>query len=291
MAFFDYRPTTTLYHYCSGGSFEGITTNGSIWLSDLQYANDPKELQLAAIIDRVMTEMIRDATSFRDREAYARLKVELQKLKNRLWMHSFSVSTKPDQLPMWQEYTDRGRGFCIGFKPSAFDDMSVRVQKVRYVTPENLSALHSAIAVIAAPLVGHVNDHFKRIDCTTQLLSLITATKDHSWAHENEIRLIFSSMTRPSIDGRVNVPVGMLKDGTEIMPSDPLMRRRGEVDVPYFNMKFGRYRRGNWNPYGAIAEVIVGPNSSLTLDEVSANLRSKGYLGVAVRSSQCSFRP
>ncbi|MBB3138772.1 hypothetical protein FHS26_006551 [Rhizobium pisi] len=291
MAFYDYRPTSMLYHSCSAAGFAGITSNGSIWLSDLQYANDPKELQLAEIVDRVLMEVIREEALPQVRAAYAGMKVQLQTLRQRFWMHSFSLSLQSDKLPMWQEYTDRGRGYCIGFRPSAFDHMSLRVQRVRYVQSEHLGALHTAVAEIAAPLVGRQDDIALRIGAVTSLLSLITATKEDTWQHEDEVRLIFSSMSRPSVDGKVNIPVGILRDGTEIPARDPLLRTRGDVEVPYFDMQFGRYRSGRWDPSGAIAEVIVGPNNTRTVDEVSDELRAKGYRGVKVIRSRCSFRP
>ncbi len=213
-----------------------------------------------------MMELIREEKSSEVRTAYARMKVQLKTLRERLWMYSFSLSLKDDRLPMWQEYTDRGRGFCIGFRPTAFDDMSLRVQRVRYVKPERLSTLHAAIAEIAAPLVGRKDDFIELIGPVTALLSLVTATKDDTWGHEDEVRLIFSSMSRPSLDGKVNIPVAMLRDGTEISAKDPLFRIRNDIQVPYFNMKFGRYRSEQWHPSGAIASVLIGPT---TLDQLT----------------------
>lgn len=291
MAIYDYRPSSTLFHYCSAGGFDGITTNGSIWLSDLQFANDPKELQLAAIVENVMRELIREERSPQVRVTYASMKRQLEKLRLRLWMYSFSLSQKADQLPMWQEYTDRGRGLCIGFKATAFDHMSLRIQRVKYVRPEHLEALHSAVAAIAAPFIGKENDFAVMLEPMTAVLGLITTTKDDTWQHEDEVRLIFSSMSRPSVDGKINIPVELLRDGTETYPKDPLLRSRDGMEVPYFSKQFGKYRSGRWDPSGAIDSVVIGPNNPRTVADVSDELRAKGYRGVTVTRSRCSFRP
>lgn len=291
MAIYDYRPTSTLFHYCSTGSFDGITTNGSIWLSDLQFANDPKELQLAAIIEKVMTELTQEERSPKVRATYASMKLQLEKLRRRLWMHSFSLSRKADQLPMWQEYTDRGRGFCIGFKATAFDHMSLRIQRVKYINSRHLETLHPAIAAIAAPFIGKENDFAVMLEPMTAVLGLITSAKDDTWQHEDEVRLIFSSMSRPALDGNLNIPVEILRDGTEVYPKDPLLRLRDGIEIPYFSKQFGRYRSGRWDASGAIECVIIGPNNPRTVTEVLDDLRAKGYRGVSVTRSRCSFRP
>ena len=46
MAFLEYRPTRTLYQYCSPILFRGITGSKRLWFSDLNAANDPREIRL-----------------------------------------------------------------------------------------------------------------------------------------------------------------------------------------------------------------------------------------------------
>jgi hypothetical protein len=287
MAFLEYRPTSTLYHYCTVGSFEGITINGSIWLSDLQHANDPKELQLAAVLGEVLREIIARTDSAEERAAYASVKVHLGNMRNRFGMYSSSFSLKADQLPMWQEYTDRGRGFIIGFKPSAFNDMPLRVQRVRYVTRDHFEALHNEVTKIVAPLFGKHEDFLERIGPVTELLSLVTGIKDHTWQHEDEVRLIFSDMSQE----RTGIPIGVLRDGTELYSEPPRSRKRNGVDVAYFSKPFGRYRAGRWDPSGAISEVIVGPNNPASSDDILTKLAERGLRGVTISNSRCAFRP
>lgn len=293
MAFLEYRPTSTLFHYCSALGFDGITGSGSIWLTDLQHANDPKELQLAEIIEQVMNELLDKASDLPEWQAvYRQLQYRLQRLRQRFGMYSFSLSLKGDQLPMWQEYTDRGRGFCIGFRGSAFNHMPLRVQKVTYATPSHLGSLHPEIERIAKPLVGHETDFIAEIGPMTELLSLITSVKDDTWAHEAEVRLIFSSMARPDdFDGEPPIPVSLLRDGTPVYPADPLLRMRDGLSVPYFSKPFGRMQQGTWDPSRSIARVIIGPNNNRSVSEVEAYLRRIGYRDFEVVTSRCAFRP
>lgn len=153
MAFLEYRPRSALFHYCGPLGFDGITGNGSIWLTDLQDANDPKELQLADVIDRVMTELADNkATAPALKATYLHLQRRLHLLRTRFGMYSFSLSLRGDQLPMWQEYTDRGRGFCIAFRASAFNHMPLRVQRVSYAKPDYFGSIHSRMEEIRSLL-------------------------------------------------------------------------------------------------------------------------------------------
>jgi hypothetical protein len=270
-----------------------VTQSGAIWLSDLQHANDPKELQLGEIAEQVLSELIEKEVDRPDwQAAYNQISFRLNRLRPRFGVHSFSLSLKSDQLPMWQEYTDRGRGYCIGFRPTAFNHMPVRVQKVAYVNPTDLQAIYLEIEEIARPLVGHHDDFLKEIAQVTQLLCRITSVKDDSWEHENEVRLIFSSMARPNdFEGKPSLPVALLPDGTNVYPDDPLLRERDGIKVPYFAKPFGRMRAGVWSPSGAIGSVIIGPNNSRSEDEVAQYLSDKGYVNFNVSKSRCSFRP
>lgn len=294
MAFLEYQPRSTLFHYCSAAGFDGITGSASIWLTDLYQANDPKELQLADVIDQVTGELRDKETTTKALKAvYLQLRGQIQHLKGRFGTYSFSLSLRGDQLPMWQEYTDRGRGYCIGFRPSAFNHMPLRVQRVTYVRPDYFGSIHAEIEEIASPLVGHLDDLRKRVEIVTRLLSLITSVKDDTWAHEDEVRLIFSSMAKPGdFDGAPILPVGLLRDGTEVYPSDPLIRHRNGSPVRYFMQPFGRMRSSAlWDASRAISLVLVGPNNDRPIDQIAEDLRAKGFRDVEVAKSRCAFRP
>lgn len=292
MAFLEYRPTTSLFHYCGSDGFYGITENGSVWLSDLQYSNDPKELQLVAVIETLMLELIRDPKTPADlRATYKSLVPRIQTYRPNLALNSFSLSLKGDQLPMWQEYTDRGRGFCIAFRATAFNDMPLRVQKVQYVSPDYFGLLHGQVEAIVRPLVGSDPNQIEQIINASQLFALATSVKDETWRHEEEVRLIFSSSARPGdFDPGKPLPISLLQDGTPVFPENALYRERLGQKVPYHVKPFGRLRERKWDASGAIERVIIGPNNTCLITEVRDYLLGLGYRNFEVIQSRCAFR-
>ena len=303
MAFFEYKPISPLYHYCGPESFEGIIKSGAMWLTDLQHLNDPKELQLIDIIDKLILELSQNPkTTPNLRRAYQTLIPRLQGVRPHLGLYSFSLSLKGEQLPMWQEYTARGRGYCIGFKATAFNDMSLRVQKVEYASQDSLSSIGSKIEGLVRPLVG-MNLKPNQIELHTtepiatviRLLCLASSTKDDIWAHEQEVRLVFSSS--PVLPKLKPVwpfekwTIGMLPDGSPMVPEEPSYRQRNGQSVPYHVKPFGQWRDNVWNKSGSIAEVILGCNNLRSVEDVERELFELGYTNVKVTNSKCNFRP
>jgi hypothetical protein len=45
MAYLEYQPRSTLYHYSSPDGFLGIVSSKQLWFSDLGSTNDPREIQ------------------------------------------------------------------------------------------------------------------------------------------------------------------------------------------------------------------------------------------------------
>ncbi len=292
MAFLQYQPRNTLFHYCRPDGFDGITESSSIWLSDLRFANDPKELQLAEVIETLMQELVCEPkTSVEVRSACEALGPRLRRFRNRGGINSFSLSLEADQLPMWQEYTDRGRGFCIGFRATTFNHMPLRIQKVEYVQEDYFGCLHDRVRALVHPLVGHEYDQIKQSLAASEILSLATSVKDHTWQHEKEVRLVFASMARPSdFEPGQRFQIAEFADGTPVYPEDPLYRGRDSEKVPYHVKPFGRLREGVWDASSAIETVIVGSNNVRAIDEVKDNLLGRGYKNFEVVQSKCVFR-
>ena len=292
MAFLEYQPRTPLFHYCGPGGFGGITQNGSIWLSDLRFANDPKELQLADVIEMLMRNLIEDSATSADlRSACEALVPRMRHFRDRWGLNSFSLSLKADQLPMWQEYTDRGRGFCIGFRATAFNHMPLRIQKVLYVSDGYFGTVGDRVKALLNPLIGQDYNEVEQILASSRITSLATSVKDHSWQHEEEIRLIFSSTTRPTdFEPGRTFPIGELPDGTAVFAQEPLYRDRDGSVVPYHVKPFGHLRAGRWDASRAIKTVILGPNNTRSTDDVTGDLLGYGYRDFEVIRSRCAFR-
>ena len=293
MAYLEYSPRTPLYHYTSELGFQGMATNGALWLTDLQYANDPKELQLAHAIPKIMEELSTRTQDEALQEVYFKAANELIHVRSRFGLYSFSLSLKSDKLPMWQEYTDRGRGYCIQFRATTFNQMPLRIQRVKYVDPNYFNSLHTEIETLAKPLLGVRFRTVESIIKLTSFLTLMSSVKNDIWEHEDEVRLIFSSMATPKDfkAGETVFPVGLLPDGTGIAPEEPAHRERGGELVPYFSKQFGRYKNGTWDASRSFERIILGCNNERDEGEVEQQLRGLGYQSFTVERSNCLFKP
>ena len=299
MAFLEFRPSTPLFHYCSPEGFYGITKSGSIWLTDLQYLNDPRELQLVAEISNLMLELSESSqTPYGLKIAYKKLVPRLEGVRPDLGLYSFSLSLKGDQLPMWQEYTARGHGFCIAFRSTAFNDMSLRVQKVSYLSSSRANSISDRLEKLIQPLIG-LDYKPNQIDYRTgepistiiRILCLASSTKDDSWEHEEEVRLVMSCSPSLSRNTSVrNLPIGLLPNGVPVIAENPLYRQRNAQQIPYHVRSFGRWRKDVWDQSGAISQVIVGCNNSSSTDEITKYMMELGYRNFEVTRSKRLFR-
>lgn len=292
MAYLQYKPTTTLFHYCGSRAFTGIIESGAIWMSDLRFANDPKELRLLSNLEHVLEQKALQTSCLPHHQAiYGALYQQIQKVRPKMGMCSFSLSLKSDQLPMWQEYTERGRGYCVGFKASAFNHMHLRVQKVAYVSPIYDNLIDAQVDQTLKPFLVSKTTAFDIPLISGELACLATSIKDQSWAHEQEVRLLFSSVARvQDIDARFLLRMGQSRNAQDLLPATPEYRERDGHSVPFHIRPFGKRSENGWIPFGAITEVIVGPNNTKSPKEVSLYLQERGYLNVKVRRSDCAFR-
>ena len=293
MAYQEFTPNSTLYHYCGAEAYEGITGTGKIWLTDLQHMNDPKELQLYSVILSILDMLSEDpAVEAGMRSACSYMSMALIRAKPRFGLHSFSLSMQKDSLPMWQEYTNRGRGYCIGFRATAFNYMPLRIQKVRYVSSSYFSSVKDEVIEILKPYVKYSGDISSTSIYSGELMALVTSIKNKVWSHEKEVRLCFSSLAKPNEIGlNGNIAVGELHDGTPVYAEEAKIRDRNGVKVPYHVKPFGRYKDGTWSPYGAIEKIVIGANNEHSVSTVRDRLTSLGYKGFNVIMSECEFHP
>jgi hypothetical protein len=130
MAFLEYRPTQTVYKYCTPDGFFGIVKSKRLWFSDLGSVNDPREIKLGY-------EHFLDALQFVRNDTYPGERGEfLSVLSNRLTRYRencraycccFSLAV--DELPMWSAYGQNYSGIAIGFRPTALFGIPARIQK------------------------------------------------------------------------------------------------------------------------------------------------------------------
>src|ERR1700683_3770487 len=138
MAYPEYLPRQTLYHYTSIDGLSAILESKCLRLSDLASANDPREIHLGR--EKVFVAL----RSVLDDEYKAGKGANLLHLIRRLiaYFHGVQIfcccfSMAADFLPMWNAYGGNYGGVSIGFRPRAIMDMTGRIQKVKYLDAAN----------------------------------------------------------------------------------------------------------------------------------------------------------
>jgi Protein of unknown function (DUF2971) len=249
MAFLEYTPTQALYQYCSPAGFRGIITSKTLWCTDLESSNDPRELKLGF-------QHFIDALNYVRREEYKdRAGAFLEKLANEVsGSHERSqafcacFSLVSDALPMWREYGDSYRGVAIGFRPSAITSMPGRIQRVRYLnsdTAEDFRQLVRDIVSTSLDPEHSPDDLVYLITAVTNVRAAITALKHHSWEYEREVRFVFVQVRK---DPEPSIPISQYPDDTPVFWESALRRSRGTESVDYKVFPFGRWRQGTAIP-------------------------------------------
>jgi hypothetical protein len=290
MAYLEYRPTQTLYQFCSLQSFRGILASKAIWCTDLNAANDPRELKLGfqhffeALKFVSETEYRGDVGDFL--RGLANRVISGQE-KQQLFCACFSLQR--DSLPMWREYGDNCRGLAIGFRSTAVTSLPGRIQKVRYLNDDSPEEFRSLVRELAKSFDPDRSpeDISYWSGAASNILAAATALKHHTWKYEEEIRFGYAQVYAEP--GR-RVPVSTFDDGAPIFWQKPLTRLRGAEQVQYFAFPFGLRKRNSYKTERAIDRVLIGPRCDLSADEVRAELLSQGFVGVEVLRSECEVR-
>jgi hypothetical protein len=292
MAFLEYRPTQTVYKYCSSDGFIGIIKSKHLWFSDLASMNDPREIKLGHEHFLDALQFVRQQTYPGERGEFLSVladRVARYRKNCRTYCCCFSVAA--DELPMWSAYGQNYSGMAIGFRPTALFGIPARVQKVRYLdenTPEDFRHLVRDIAsqfdVLPIP-----NDAFFWISAAVAAVTAMTALKHNTWAYEKEVRIVHSQRLQPIEDEKFNFKAE-LPDGQIVKWTKPLERSTDSGQVSYLEFPFGLFRKGVYRPERAIEKVILGPKCSLTQAEATAILENNGFENFDVVKSACEIR-
>ena len=290
MAFLEYHPTQTLYQFCSVDSFRGILSSKKIWCSDLEEANDPRELKLGFKHFTAALKFVRENEFKGSKGIFLdRLRDELARYRDVHQAFCACFSLVKDELPMWNEYGSNYSGVAIGFRPTAITSMPGRVQKAKYVNEDTKNDFHEVVREIASRFDPSHNfdDVAYWITASTSAFSAITALKHRSWAHEREVRFIHLQTRKPE---SVWIPRAELPDGTPVYWQKPLSREVRGARVEYKTFPFGRQKKRNYDYSGAIERVVIGPRCTLSKSEVQFELEKNGFKDFEIENSDCQIR-
>jgi hypothetical protein len=292
MAYFEYTPRSTLYHYTSSAGFEGIIRSKELWLSDLKNSNDPRELRIGYDnVFNILNASKNKASSNLSRHFIQYLENDLTSYFSNTTPYCLSLTHSGDSLPMWATYGAYYTGLSIGLRPTAIVDMPVRVQKVRYpnIIPDQETI--GLINDLAEQAASH-DTFLAKAEVVSGVFSIITSIKHDTWSYEAEVRLLHAQRNMPPEKHwhPAFSMTALLPDDQPVLWSEPLVRNSAAGEIKYLKFPFGRYRQGTFDASNAIEKVIIGPNCDLSPSAVDVLLRENGFVGYTVAISNCRIR-
>ena len=296
MAFLEYRPTQTVYKYCSSDGFLGIVKSKRLWFSDLASANDPREIKLGYDHFMEALKLVRQENFKGEPGAFLSILAEhLAGVYTRQRLYCCCFSLVRDELPMWNAYGDNYGGLAVGFRPTSLFKMPCRVQKVRYLKENTIEEFKKIVLDLATKFdaIGHSADDLSYwIAATSSTMAAMTALKHTTWSYEEEVRLVYAQKKEPPDprDGPLSSIISKWPDGTLINWTKPLERLSGGSAVDYLEFPFGLFRDGKFLAQRAIKCVIVGPKCALSPSDVTSAMQENGFEDFEVAVSACQIR-
>ncbi|MRV75544.1 DUF2971 domain-containing protein [Duganella sp. FT92W] len=117
-SYFTNTPKDCLYHYTSFSSLLGIISNKELWISDVHYMNDSREmLQACEAIEHLLEPILAFEQDSDKKALMWQFGKWLSNVRNytRGHLFIFSLSEQMSILSQWRSYTPHGKGVSIGF--------------------------------------------------------------------------------------------------------------------------------------------------------------------------------
>lgn len=265
-----------LWHYTDFCAFDGILSNGEIWLGNVRNMNDAEEMLY--FIDTVVKDGVKKklidsnrVDKFTDLEKI--VKNQKQKRKNNVALAA-CFSSYEDEASQWDRYAKNGEGVSIGFNKELFekviDGKPLWIQKVSYEEKEdNNQFIENLYEYI---LTGKTIDFGDNIDeLFNKIWTCSAAYKHPSFKLESETRL----MTLPNVEENIEYKVFQKHiKKYYILKIKELCEEK--------NVKFT----------DLVEKIIIGPKSKQNYNVLREYLISKGLgeLKDRISNSQCPLQ-
>ena len=152
VAFLEFKPTQTVYKYCSSDGFLGIVKSKRLWFTDLASANDPREIKLGYELFAEAINLVRQEDLKGLRGAFlTTLAKQLAYVHATQQAFSCCFSLVADELPMWNEYGKNYSGLAIGFRPSALFGVPCRIQRANYLDAATIAVARCLLLTSVGP--------------------------------------------------------------------------------------------------------------------------------------------
>lgn len=313
--------TETLYHYCSVNTFLAIIQNKCIRLSDLNRTNDYMEKRWAAkLIGGVLKEELEnfdikiDLTEdywyedgVNNHLQYYNKEIKRVFYDNRPILIT-CFSKEKDSLSQWRAYGQDGEGVSIGFNYKLIKDLknnckNILVEKVMYKEnkqKEKLAGLVQAAILYmqrmfeydSGRILNDFDEYFTEkfdVFCktlTNYLEKISCVIKNPAFSEEKEVRIIYD----PQLYNHKVIGDMTLEESEKYF--------KQEVEIKMYKISPIKYNFRNNQLVAScdvdftklieeqvINEIIIGPKSKLTENDIYYFLLSNGYDANSIKIS------
>lgn len=276
------EPTEPLFHYTGESALFSIIQSEQFWFSSIYHMDDTEELAFGFGVER---KLLQEAIASGDpltRMFCEELadEEEINKIKQLFEFYSISFGIR-DDIKQWEKYADAGRGIALGLAPAFFKPLmtahpkpeeKIFLGKVVYGDAQ-ARARHSQVINEAIDTIkrtaGTIKDgqqarlFFQHMAAEMRVETLWNSvtTKDNSWSHQNETRLLaLNNLKDPQLTihnapakPRLELPQPLLKQSiTEVMIGPyadagaeirvrAFLDRHGLAHVPVTHSRFATY--------------------------------------------------
>ena len=203
-------------------------------------------------------------------------------------------SLNRDELAMWNQYGDGYGGVAIGFRPTALNCIPARLQRVRYVDSSTDQEYRDLVLEIGVELdrAGSRLTLEQWMSALVNSFCTFTSLKHSTWSYEREIRMIHNQIKKQPEPGwdAIFHTTGFGPDGDPVRWTQPLSRKSGTRDVQYLTFPFGHFIDGKYDASGAISEVKLSPNCTISEQDARELLGTNGFRDFSVTRSDCAIR-
>jgi len=310
-----------VYHYCSLESFMSIIKNNTIRLTNISKSNDSSEICYCFdffqnILKKAIKDFTRLHTSDEELKSYFN-GININNLISRAIFNDSLIyyvacfSSEANLLSQWRGYADDGNGVAIGFYSTLFrtsspsDTEKLNYGKIVYDINNIETDFHNYI--IDKLELAYKENNFSAYEIAiNKIVSTIVYNavfiKNPAFKEENEWRLVFYPfghirnllINHKSRDmssnqffyDRMLEPIECEKDYNGLKRGKISFRCTKDKIISYVDMNFEKIKKE------ILAEIVIGPKSNITDNDLKLFLLSNGYdlTKVKIRKSSSTYR-
>lgn len=310
-----------LYHYCSLDTFNAIVSNKCLRLSDLSKSNDYMERKwIMNVTEEALIDIFnKQGIKIDLREDYwysdtinNHISYLYDWLKFYVERSSFITcfSRNGDLLSQWRAYGDNGKGVSIGFNAKLLSkshsnkneiyyedviyDMKEQIKEIQIAVLNAIDYMKELFNDFPIRLSDNFNEYFvNEFDVFCQVLCdelaiLSCYMKNPAFREEDEVRIFYSPvLTIESDNSTLKEHFSKTKRFNNYILKPINFHTRSDQIIGYSDLSFEKLIQK-----GIIAEIIIGPSSKVTKEDIYFIFTKFGYNSddILIKQSVSSYR-